>query len=176
MLNLAVKSHWKYSTAQNTEFAVELFALSQSIESDEIIASYEDQNPLKIRGELFSIPTNDLQASANEKAAEAPLEVVEMPAKYRPSDAYQRIRRSGVYASGGARRRPLPPYASPAAGSPAANKRASFQQDESSDESDGAESDSSEDESASSEQEDINTKSPPKQEKAKKKGIFSLLF
>ena len=108
VLNLAAKSHWKYSSTQHSDFCAELYSLSESIESDEIIASYEDDDPLRIRGELFAIPTNELRHSV----ASSPVPVVvEKVVKYQPSDAYSRIRKTGVYSRNTVRRRPAPSYA-----------------------------------------------------------------
>ena len=107
VLNLAAKGHWKYSSTQHSDYCAELYSLSETIESDEIIASYEDDDPLRIRGELFAIPTNELRHSM------APLPVpvvIEKAAKYQPSDAYSRIRKTGMYARNTVRRRPVPSY------------------------------------------------------------------
>lgn len=109
VLNLAAKGHWKYSSTQHSDYCAELYSLSETIESDEIIASYEDDDPLRIRGELFAIPTNELRHSMASVPVPA---VIEKAVKYQPSDAYSRIRKTGMYARNTVRRRPAPSYVS----------------------------------------------------------------
>jgi hypothetical protein len=62
---------------------------------------------MRIRGELFAIPTNDLHHSVSPPPAPV---VIEMVTKYQPSDAYSRIRKTGVYSRNTVRRRPAPSF------------------------------------------------------------------
>lgn len=91
VLNLAAKSHWKYSTASSTAFSAMLFQLSEEVEPDNVILQHANRAVDAIRRDLFAIPTNDLHQAEVSSAVE-----VEEPKKYQRSDAYDRIRRGSV--------------------------------------------------------------------------------
>jgi len=113
ILNLAAKGHWKYSKKDSDEFFKYLDGLSRSVEPDEIIEQYEDNTAIQIRGELFDIPTNELQmkrpsgsnnneSQSSSSSSNIPQSTVSSLAnkretqKYQRSNAFERIQRKSL--------------------------------------------------------------------------------